>query len=145
MEISHVLPENERNKFPNPRDQLHHGIQMIESACEGLKSCVDRNLGRYAILVFGVLRRLKSKMTVKTLISIIMRDTKEAHELFCRLWPGSRESADRHYEKYLTATIQFLANDGFIKLGNAAQFEAREIVKYHATAEPEFRSGKFQL
>ena len=105
----------------------------------------DENFSFYAVHVFRVLRRLKSKMTVKTLISIIMRDTKEAHELFCRLWPGSRESADRHYEKYLTATIQFLANDGFIKLGNAAQFEAREIVKYHATAEPEFRSGKFQL
>ena len=40
---------------------------------------------------------------------------------------------------------QIYSNDGFIKLGNAAQFEAREIVKYHATAEPEFRSGKFQL
>ena len=85
-------------------------------------------------------------MTVKTMLTIITRDiTGIDNFLFGQPVQGSNGSVGQLFEKFLPVTLQLLANDGFIKLSDAAQFEAREIVKYHATAVPEFRSGKFQL
>ena len=52
---------------------------------------------------------------------------------------------DQLWDTYMIAAIKYLANAGFIKLSDAADFDAREIVKYHATAKPIFESGKVQL
>ena len=138
MEISHILPENERNKFPNPRGQLDPGVRMTES-----RVVLMNNLAKHILFT---MRDLKSKMTVKTMLTIITRDiTGIDNFLFGQPVQGSNGSVGQLFEKFLPVTLQLLANDGFIKLSDAAQFEAREIVKYHATAVPEFRSGKFQL
>ena len=122
------MPENQRNNFPNPREHLHSSIRFTESVIEEVKLNNDRTFGRYGKVVLITLRRLKSKITVRTLLSILKR---EVHAEIS--------------EDFILATVKFLANDGFVKLGDAEQFETRKILKYHATAEPEFRSGKFQL
>ena len=138
MEISHILPENERNKFPNPRGQLDPGVRMTES-----RVVLMNNLAKHVLFT---MRDLKSKMTVKTMVTTFTRQMTECDIIvFGQPLQGPVWRRDPLFEKLLLVTLQFLANDGFIKLSNAAQFEAPEIVKYHATAMPEFRSGKFQL
>ena len=144
----HILPENERNNLRNPRSNLDVRIRRIESRVEALKPVNDHMLGNLGREILMVLRDVKFKMTVKTFLAIAKRRLKETTTTMIFMIgpiPGTAENAEKVAEDFLTVTIKSMANDGFIKLSNADDFEAREIVKYHATAEPKFRCGKFHL
>ena len=89
-------------------------------------------------------------MTVKTLITILKRELRSEVPIHCPFdlscqQLSSGQSFDEIIHGYGLAAIKYLANDGFIKLGSATKFENREILQYHATAEPEFCCGKFRL
>ena len=87
-------------------------------------------------------------MTVKTLVTIYKRGLRSSvtnSPLEFVLGGGSGQSFDENIDGFAFSAIKYLANDGFIKLSNAENFEKREVLQYHATAKPEFRSGKFQL
>ena len=147
MEISHVLPENERNNFPNPREGLDPRFAMLESV-EPLKSMAEVLFKNCADLTFEILRASKSKLTVKALLAMNKRLTDLGfvqHLGFSDSHAWTERQCEKMVSSLSVAVLKILANDGFIKLSNAADFEAREIVKYHATAEPKFKSGKFQL
>ena len=60
-------------------------------------------------------------------------------------WYPPGQSFDEIMDGVAFSALKYLANDGFIKLSDAEMFENREILQFHATAQPEFRSGKFQL
>ena len=148
MQMYHILPENERNNFRSPRSNLDVRIRRIESRVEALKPVNDHMLGNLGREILMVLRDVKFKMTVKTFLAIAKRRLKETTTTLIFMIgpiPGTAENAEKVAEDFLTVTIKSLANDGFVKLSNADEFEAREIVKYHATAEPKFRCGKFHL
>ena len=144
MEISHVLPENERNNFPNPGEGLHPLAQTLTPEDEVALDMVGNRLLR-------ILRKLKSKMTIKTFLAIVRREGEpNIHREFTAYQlneptPVGYGDFQTVLDHFPIKVIKYLANGGFIKLSNAANFEAREIVKYHATAQPKFRSGKFQL
>ena len=138
------MPENERNNFPNPSEGLHPLAQTLTPEDEIALDVVGNRFLR-------ILRKLKSKMTIKTFLAIVRR---EAEQNFDREFIAYQlnEPTPVEYGDFQTVldhfpikVIKYLANGGFIKLSNAANFESREIVKYHATAQPKFRSGKFQL
>ena len=88
-------------------------------------------------------------MSVKTLITIfknIGRDEAMQNNPAVLVLPlPTSQSFDEITEGYAVAAIKYLANDGFIKLSEADKFENRFVLQYHATAKPEFRSGKFHL
>ena len=148
MQMFHILPENERNNFLNHREQLDFRIRRIESRVEALKPMNDHMLGNLGREILMLLQDVKFTMTVKTFLAIAKRRLKETTTTMIFMIgpiPGTTEKAEKIAEDFLVVTIKSLANDGFIKLSNAQEFEAREIVKYHATAKPKFRCGKFQL
>ena len=139
------MPENERNNFPNPGEGLHPLAQTLTPEDEIALDVVGNRFLR-------ILRKLKSKMTIKTFLAIVRRDMEQdmhrsfpAYNLIAGPFAIEYGEIERKCDDYAILTIKHLANGGFIKLSNATNFEAREIVKYHATAQPKFRSGKFQL
>ena len=81
-------------------------------------------------------------MTVKTLVTIYKRRLRNRAAKSPLALGGD---FDKIVDGYAFSAIKYLANDGFIKLSKAASFENREVFQYHATAEPEFRSGKFRV
>ena len=146
MEITHILPENERNNFPNPREGLDLVDFAIAESVEPLKSMAEFTLTNFARAILEGLRMSKSKLTVKALLATFQRDMEQfLMEGFFDGVAWAATTGKETLEKYLVVVIKHLANDGFIKLSNAVNFEDREIVKYHATAKPKFKSGKFQL
>ena len=148
MEISHVLPENERNNFPNPYEAtIRVGQHLFMTPVPE-----DDALSKLGNRLLAMLRKLKSKMTIKTFLAIVQREAEQnlsqsltAYNSTAGPFAVEYGEFEREVDQCLIMTIKYLANGGFIKLSNAANFEAREIVKYHATAQPKFRSGKFQL
>ena len=99
MEISHILPGNERNKFPNPIGQLDPGVRMTES-----RVVLMNNLAKHILFT---MRDLKSKMTVKTMLTIITREiTGIDNFLFGQPVQGSNGSVGQLFEKFLPVTLQ---------------------------------------
>ena len=144
MEITRILPENERNNFPNPREGLDLVDFAIAESVEPLKSMAEFTLTNFARAILEGLRMSKSNLTVKALLVMCQRVMEQFQGFFDGVaWAAT--TGKEHLEKFLVVVIKHLANDGFIKLSNAVNFEDREIVKYHATAKPKFKSGKFQL
>ena len=136
MEISHVLPENKRNKFDSP--ERRENLRTIELASASDKTVSEKVFDLHALVILGTLQSFKRKMTVKSLRAFIKRNVPSMFE---------DQTPDELLQGklFFIEAIKCLANDGFIKLSNAQEFEDRKIVKYHATAEPKFKSGKFQL
>ena len=149
MELSDIIPKSERNNFQDP---IKHAFE----AGQVCQNCEDYSGIEYVgKKILEILRGFKSKVKVGAILAKY-KDNRaiEAFRLIandesllnskdptpgCFCGPECQEK-----DVFLTA-MRLLANDVFIKLGDAAKFEDREILQYHATAMPEFRSGKFQL
>ena len=89
-------------------------------------------------------------MTVKALLTIYKRSlrnkaAKSPLALKFVIGGALGNSFDEIVDGFAFSALKYLANDGFIKLSKAENFENREVLQYHAIAEPEFRSGKFRL
>ena len=154
MEFSNVLPENERTSFPDPMRHVRVAKEIYPD-CGVSENATDATVTRKGQLILDMLRQFKyfatdldMKMTVGTAVFVHLRESKAVAgvpappDIAAVAWITQFEFLALSY--FVTA-IKFLANDGFIKLGDAEEFEKREIVQYHATAKPEFRSGKFRL
>ena len=154
MEIYHVLPEGQRNKFADPEQHLRPLLRRqspnVIRTNEGGIDCSGQ-------LILHTLRAYKL-MKVKDLIakcSELYREgatdyVEETSEngvdflinFFLRFFLPIKFI---DFDQYTLCAIKYLANDGFIKLTDAERFENSEVILYHATAEPDFRAGKFQL
>ena len=152
MEISSILPENERNSFPDPMQHIGQRMQAIASGTDFWQSVNDGQIKGCGNAILRILREKKSRIPVKNLATIYARgmrdvraDTASIPHLRFLLDAYSGLGIDEIMERYALTAMKLLANDGFIKLSNAGQFENREVLQYHATAQPEFRSGKFQV
>ena len=152
MEISSVLPENERGNFPDPMQHVGPRMQTIASGSDFWQSVNEGQIKGCGNAILRILRDLKSRISVKNIVTIYEKgmrdmraDTASIPHLRFLLDAYSGLSFEEIMESYALTAIKLLANDGFIRLSSAGQFENREIVQYHATAQPEFRSGKFQL
>ena len=139
MELSNVLPKNERTTFLDPGQ--HANPQYFGRRAH------DAQISDAGYRILEILQTRKSKMSVRTLITIFKNKVRDeaATPLVLFLPRLTGQSFDKITEGYAVTAIQYLANDGFIKLSEAGKFENREVLQYHATAEPEFRNGKFQL
>ena len=141
MKITKILSENERNKFPDPRQHIRKAKSSFPKWDESEHADWHISIAGQAIL--GTLRTVgfQSTITVKTLFSFYEKkfktDPKFELPLYMSIYSLGKPA-------FLSA-IKFLANDGFIKLTSCAQFEKRRILQYHATAEPKFLYGKFQV
>ena len=141
MKITKILSESERNKFPDPRQHIRKAKSSFPNWDESQHADWHISIAGQAIL--GTLRTggFQSTITVKTLFSFYEKRFKTDPKLELPLYMSVYSLGK---PAFLSA-IKFLANDGFIKLSSCAQFEKRRILQYHATAEPKFQSGKFEV
>ena len=157
MELSSILPESERANFADPEQ---HVIQHFSSInlfdyrhmawVNPLRTAYQSQIGNTGRSLLDKLQQRKSKMTVKTLVTIYKRGlrdkiTNTPLAFLLAQPPSSGESFDQVIDGFSFSAIKYLANDGFIKLSSAEMFENSEVLQYHATAQPKFRSGKFHL
>ena len=161
MKITKILSENERNKFPDPRqhirkakssfpkwDESEHADWHISIAGQAILDTLRTGGFQSTITINDYNQRLQSTISIKTLFSFYEKrfktDPKFEVPLYMAKSAGIEYDASLGKPVFLSA-IKFLANDGFIQLSTCARFEKRQILQYHATAEPWFRSGKFQV
>ena len=150
MELSNILPKSERANFADPGQ---HVIPQYRVLAQILPSTFHGNefqISGAGQTLLEILQKRKSKMTVKTLVTIYKRGlrdkiTNTPLAFLLAQPPSSGESFDQVIDGFSFSAIKYLANDGFIKLSSAEMFENSEVLQYHATAQPKFRSGKFHL
>ena len=149
MELSNILPKNERTTFPDPGQHVDPQYRRLAEQFEACRRSNDSQISDSGYGILDILQTRKSKMSVRTLITIftnIVRDEAMQYRPAVFVLPRlTGQSFEKITEGYAIAAIKYLANDGFIKLSEADKFENREVLQYHATAEPEFRNGKFHL
>ena len=109
-----------------------------EPGCENCASA-DEAITVNGNLILKTMRQFGSKMTVDMALFVRCREI----QTIAKITPVS-DCLTAFRGQFLTA-MKHLANSGFIKLSDNADFGKREILQYHATAEPTFRCGKFQL
>ena len=154
MKMTNILSENERNKFPDPRqhirkakssfpkwDESEHADWHISIAGQAILDTLRTGGFQSTITINDYNQRLQSTISIKTLFSFYEKRFKTDPKLELPLYMSVYSLGK---PAFLSA-IKFLANDGFIKLSSCAQFEKRRILQYHATAEPKFQSGKFEV
>ena len=141
MEFSHVLPENERTSFPDPMQHVNAAKEICPDfrVCENETDALVTQKGQLILDMLRQFKYLETGLDMKMTVGTLPKAVAGALPPFCTAAIALID------ESYFVTAIKFLANDGFIKLGDAEEFEKREILQYHATAEPEFRSGKFRL
>ena len=141
MEVFHKIPKNQRNNFADPMQHMN-AAKEEEPGCENCASA-DEVITVNGNLILKTMRQFGSKMTVDMALFVRCREMQTIAKITPPPggWAGM-ESVIRG--QFLTA-MKHLANSGFIKLSDNADFGKREILQYHATAEPTFRCGKFQL
>ena len=140
--ISYILPEEERNTFPDPMWHINEAREMVPN-CKFFDEAPDKCITEKGRIILEILREFKSKMTVNMALFVHCREIQMMNK-FAPQFADDDESAVVTKSCFLSA-MKFLANAGFIKLSSTAEFGKREILLYHASAEPKFRSGKFQL
>ena len=150
MELSDILPKSERANFADPEQHVIQRYRVLAQISPIFRHGNESYICSAGQSLLGILRKRKSKMTVKTLITIYkrgLRDTAINTPLAFVLAqpPSSGQSFDQVIDGFSLSAIKYLANDGFIKLSSAEIFENSEVLQYHATAEPKFQSGKFHL
>ena len=139
MEIFRPLPKSQRNIFSNPR-------QHLEALPDGSIEQHDRMVGDIAVAIISILCIFRGQVTVKDILEENKRVLRQVDPTLMVVQslpiPGYNVT-----ERIFLTAMKFLANDGFIKLGNAGRFEDRKVLKYYANidAVPKFQSGKFQL
>ena len=140
--ISHILPEDERNNFPDPMRHINAAREIVPD-CEFFDKAPDACITEKGRTILEILREFKSKMTVNMALFVHCREM----QMMARFTPQFADDDEASVVTkscFLTA-IKFLANAGFIKLSTGHEFGKREILQYHATAQPTFHAGKFQL
>ena len=148
MQFFNILPKAERADFADPGQDVllpYRQLAQISPIYRMGNELMINIAGRFLL---ETLQNRRAKMTVKTLMTIYKRDLGSfaANSPLAFLLDGiSGHSFDEIRDGFAIAAIKYLANDGFIKLSDAENFQNREVLQYHATAMPEFRSGKFQL
>ena len=164
MKIFHVLPENERNNFQNPIQHLRSQQPVIDVWFQVLNPVQNDLIRGFGEGILVTLRKPKppsddsenGRMKVSLVIKAVKKELKDLQYTVTAAMaalPGIAEEilgiracmTDALMDGYALTAMKLLANDGFIKLSKATKFENREVLQYHATAVPHYRSGKFRL
>ena len=75
MEFSHVLPEKERNNFPDPMQHIN-AAKEIDPGCEICRKASDEFITQNGQLILEMLREFKSKITVEMALFVHSREIK---------------------------------------------------------------------
>ena len=148
MQFFNILPKTERANFADPGQDVVPRYRQLAQISPIFRMGNESMINGAGQSLLGVLQNRRAKMTVKTLVTIYKRGLSSSaanSPLAFVLGGGSGHSFDEITDGFAFSAIKYLANDGFIKLSEAENFENREVLQYHATAMPELRDGKFQL
>ena len=154
MEIYHVLREGRRNKFDDPEQHLYPLLRQQSAdvirtneagiCCAG--QIILRTIRDYKLMKVKDLRAKCSEVFQEGAADYLEEISEDRAEFLVNYFLHfDLPFIFGDFDRYTLCAIKYLANDGFIKLSDAERFEDSEIVLYHATAEPDFRAGKFEI